>query len=859
MIARSFVACILFLSLASASTAEESPSRQQIEYFETKIRPVLVKHCYACHSAEAAKTGKLKGGLVLDTRAGVLQGGDSGPALVPHKPSKSLLLSALRYESYEMPPTGELSAEVIRDFKQWIADGAVDPRDGQASVTRSSIDFEQAREFWSLRPLAEPLVPAVKAKTWPRSDIDRFVLARLENEGLEAVGDAALRTLVRRLYFDLIGLPPTPEQIDAFLERAAHDRASAVERLVDELLASPRFGERWGRHWLDVVRYADSNGRDVNVVWYDAWRYRDWVIDALNLDVPFDRFVRQQIAGDLLPAETPEQRDRQRIATGLLAMSPKMIGEQNKEVLRMDTIDEQIDVVSRAFLGLSISCARCHDHKFDPIPTADYYALAGIFKSTEPLYGFGRVGVKNSPHTDLIPAGPQAAALGESGLNYRHQLVERHLEFQQARSARYGVVRRVADAKNRLQRPGADVDKLQADIARMEADVAEWDEKIKTLEDALNQYIAEPPPQPDWAMGVRNAETPVDCRIHIRGETDNLGDAVPRGVLRAVAIDGLDSPAADSSGRVHLANWLAHVSNPLTPRVAVNRIWMHLFGRGLVATVDDFGVTGSPPSHPRLLDYLARTFIDDGWSQKRLIRRIVLSRTYQLASTDAGAANHPQSPLARGTAIDPENILLSRFRPRRLEVEVFRDAAMAVAGQLDRSPPSTPFLNRWNRYEHDKIKSFNPFVTPQALEHSHRSVYLPVLRGSLPEVFELFDFADPNRVVGQREESTAPAQALFLMNSEWIHERASRTADRLLTENHAGDAQRVERLFLLALGRRPTSMELQDALTYVDPSVVEDGKQPQADVPADPEEARLPRWANYCQVVLGSAEFRYMQ
>ncbi len=408
------LAVVLVLVSPSSTEAAEPASPAQIEFFEKHIRPVLVGKCYQCHSAEAAKAGKLKGGLALDTRAGLLQGGDSGPALVPGSPDKSLLLAALRYEEYEMPPDGRLSQQMVDHFATWIADGAADPRDGAAAVAKTEINFAQARRFWSLRPIAQPPLPKLK-QSWPRGKMDQFVLAKLEAQNLTPLGDASPRTLVRRLYFDLIGLPPTPAQIELFLEQAAQGQQQAVTALIDELLDSPQFGQHWGRHWLDAVRYAESNGRDVNVVWYDAWRYRDWVIDSFNQDRSYADFVRQQIAGDLLPAANAEQRDQQIIATGMLAMTPKMIGETNKALFQMDTIDDQIDVIGRAMLGLSISCARCHDHKFDPIPTADYYAAAGILKSTETLYGFGRMSEELAAYrTD--PDRPQGGRVERSGL-----------------------------------------------------------------------------------------------------------------------------------------------------------------------------------------------------------------------------------------------------------------------------------------------------------------------------------------------------------------------------------------------------------------------------------------------------------
>ncbi len=428
------------------------------------------------------------------------------------------------------------------------------------------------------------------------------------------------------------------------------------------------------------------------------------------------------------------------------------------------------------------------------------------------------------------------------------------------------MVRNVADAKLKLEKPGADVEKLQADITKMEADVKEWDAKIAAMQKEVEDRRANPPPQPDWAMGVRALAEPTDCRVHIRGETTNLGPSVPRGVLQAISLEPSEAARAEPTGRLRLADWLADDSNPLTPRVAVNRVWMHLLGQGLVTTVDDFGINGSPPSHPELLEHLAtREFVDDGWSIKGLVRRIVSSRTYQLASQEVasqGTASQETkpdsdagSPYAQGLAVDPGNVYLWRFRPRRLTAEMFRDSVMSVSGRLDASIPQAQLLDQWNRYEEDQVKSSKPFITADAVEHDRRSVYLPVLREVLPEVFELFDFADPNRSVGQREVSTVPAQALFLMNSPWVIERATWTAERILSEA-SNDAARVDRLFMLALGRLPTDQERRDSLAYLEET--EELLGSEAKAPSDEQQALEPL-EQLLSTYLASGEFRYIQ
>ena len=875
----SFLAGCLGL-LAGALFADDKPTAKDVEFFEKKIRPVLASQCYECHSAEAATRGKLKGSLAVDSRAGLLKGGDTGPAIVPGKPGESLLLKALKHDANvsAMPPKEKLLAAVIADFETWIGAGAADPREGPAAVVKRGLSIEEGRNFWSFIPPQRVAPPNVTRADWARDDIDRFVLAKMEEQQLEPLGDTEPQFLLRRLSFDLLGLPPSPEEVAEFVNGwnvASVDAAkqqSWLAQTVDRLLARRQFGERWGRHWLDVARYADSNGRDRNVYFYHAWRYRDYVIESLHRDKPFDQFLREQIAGDLLPFTLPEQRDEQRIATGFLALGARSFEEQKPEVFRMDVIDEQIELVSLAVLGLSVGCARCHDHKFDPIPTADYYALAGLFRSTQTLAGYGPKGIKATAHShsELQPVGPDAERLGADGLAYLVKLQELTLAQNTARSDRYRVMRRLADAELKLTKPDADKTTLEADIARMKAEIKDWDVKVKGHEEALQTAMDSAPPQPGWAMGVRDREAPEDCRIHIRGETTNLGDAVPRGMLQVIALADGKSVDTKRSGRLELAHWLTHRDNSLTARVFVNRVWQHLFGRGLVTTPDDYGVNGARPSHPQLLDHLAVRFMDDGWSVKRLVRAIVLSRVYRESSgidhtERQGTSRRPRSNAnprlaPRGSQeTDPDNVFLARMQSRRLDVEAFRDAIKSVAGTLDLRPPTSEqeFLGKFNPYREDEYRTFKPLFLPTDLEQPRRSVYLPVVRGVLPEMFSLFDFAAPERPVAQRDESTVPAQSLFLMNSPWIIEQSRFAAQRLLTETSLDDVGRVDRLYQLAFARSPSSDERTRALRYLAEaeSVTAD---PKANPPT-PEQLRLERWTSFCQILFGSGEFRTLR
>jgi cytochrome c553 len=869
---------VLTMTLSVAAQAED---REGQTFFETRIRPVLVQHCYACHSADAARAGKLKGGLQLDSRAGVLQGGESGPIVTADRPEESLLIAALRHadSAPAMPPDQQLPQTVIDDFIAWIRRGLPDPRTASAVTVSRGMSIEAGRRWWSMVAPERHQPPAAEDPSWPRGPVDHFVFKELEKHGLKPAGDADRATLLRRVWFDLVGLPPPVDELERFL---ADPSSTALADTVDRLLASTHFGERWARHWLDVVRYSDSNGRDRNILWYHAWRYRDYVIASFNADKPFDQFIREQIAGDLLPAQSREHRDELRTATGFLALGPKAFEEQKPELFRMDLIDEQIDVLGRAFLGLSIGCARCHDHKFDPIPTRDYYALAGIFRRTQTLYGHGPRGIKATQHhhTELIPVGPDADSLGAAGLAYFARLHELNLIQNTARSDRYRVVRRLADARNRLQAPDADVAALQAEIARMEAEIKDWDLKVKEAETIFQAAQDAAPPLPGWAMGAQERSESEDCRIHIRGDTTNLGDVVPRGVLQVLPHSFPHLPDSHS-GRLELAEWLATTENPLVARVFVNRVWQHLFGRGLVTTPDDFGVNGALPSHPQLLDDLSVRFMQQGWSTKRLIRELVTSRSYQMAST----------PDARGIEVDPDNRLLWRMAPRQIEVEPFRDAVLTVSDQLDRNPPAErqPFLARLHPHRDPEFTNFKPQFLPQEIDHPYRSVYLPVVRGVLPPIFQLFDFAAPDRSVSARDVSTVPAQTLFLMNNPWIIDQSQKAAKRVLSDPRlADDQQRVQRLFQWAFARRPDSEELQATLDYLavadlprtaaderlavaSENKLADGSPPREKTSgentaedgtghaAELAKRRETRWASFCQILFASAEFRTLK
>jgi hypothetical protein len=693
---------------------------------------------------------------------------------------------------------------------------------------------------WAFHPPQASVAPEVENADWPRSPIDFFTLAKLEKAGLTPVADAGRATLVRRLYFDLVGLPPTPRQIQAFVNDPAPD---AVATLVDELLASPRFGERWGRHWLDVVRFAESSGREFNFSYPHAWPYRDYVIDAFNADKPYHQFIREQVAGDLLPEasdESPDDLEDRLVATSLLSFGTKRHNSGGM-AYRMEIVDDQIDVTTRAFLAITVSCAKCHDHKFDPIPTKDYYSLAGIFLSTEPLYGTIKQKYSNNP-TDLLPIGHNGAELHAAAEAYEKKVDaakkprdEKKAELTKAEEAgKKAPAKEIAKSEAATSGAGASEDSADSKetpevmIARLKGELA-------PLEAAVAELEKNRPPRPPYAMSARDRPQPADTKIAIRGELSQAGELAPRGFLTAIPIPGMPAVDPNQSGRLQLAHWMASRYNPLPARVMVNRIWHHLFGRGLVESVDNFGATGTPPSHQELLDTLAVEFMNEGWSIKQTIRKIVLSRTYQLS-----CATHEQ-----GHEIDPENRLLWRSMPRRLPAEAIRDAILAVSGRLDLEPPVgstvTGLGDQLVRGVDTKI------LQPPS---NHRSVYLPVIRDYASELFDRFDFPSSSLVSGKRSVTEVPSQALFLRNSEFVAEQAKHAAKRLLADSSAkDDAARIDLAMRWVFTRAATAEEKKGALALLALT---------RDTEAEMDDRDESAWSSLFLSLFSTAEFRYL-
>ncbi len=816
----------LFAAHVRAADADSKPDDPKgIEFFEKKIRPVLVANCYQCHSASAKE---LKGELRLDTREGMRKGGEQGPAVVPAKVADSLIISALKHaDGLEMPPKQKLSDAIVADFTKWIEMGAPDPRRPNSSTVGSKINIAEARQWWSFQPPKVTPAPKVKNAAWPKSEIDRYVLATLEAKGLAPVADADRRTLIRRTYLDLIGLPPTPEEVEAFV---SDTDAKALEKVIDRLLAMPQFGERWGRHWLDIARYGESTSKERNVPYPFARRYRDYVYDSLAADKPFDQFVREQIAGDLLPAKNDAQRNEQLVATGFLAIGPKSLNNRNNEQYLMDQADEQLDVATRGVMALSVACARCHDHKFDPIPTTDYYALVGIFRSTDTLSGVKRGNNKTGYSGDygyMIDAGKKH----ETGTEERRKLAElkRELEKaqedlqqarQQARQKLAAAEANGAKGKNKAKNKAKANQKLAAAFRQEQQRVDELTAQIAALEGGSS---GSGPP----VMAVRDSARPAHGQVNIRGEVNDLGPEVPRGYVRVLTYPQSPDVVPAQSGRLQLAMWMTSKHNPLTARVMANRVWFHLFGRGIVETVDNFGALGERPANPELLDYLAVRFVAHDWSVKKLIREVMLSRAYQLSS-DHSDANY---------AADPDNKLVWRMNRRRLEAEVIRDSLLAVSGQLDLARPAGSLTQTITGGEIGRQARTAGLQEPVKF----RSAYLPMVRGLVPEFLNLFDVADAELVVGQRDVTTVAPQALYMMNNPLVGEQAKATAERLAGKSDLADnAARVDYAFRLVLGRPASSDEQAATLAYL---------QSCEDAPA--------AWMNVCQTLFASAEFRY--
>jgi Protein of unknown function (DUF1553)/Protein of unknown function (DUF1549)/Planctomycete cytochrome C len=888
------------MGLSSAGAAEPP---QQVEFFEKSVRPVLIEHCQKCHGAK-----KQEGGLRLDSKQAVLKGSDNGPIVKSGDPDNSPLIQAVRQAGpvKKMPPKGKLAPEAIAALVAWVKAGAPWPDD---SLSRPGT-ADAWKRHWAFQPVRKPALPEVKNPAWGRSPIDRFILAALDAKGLRPSPLADKRTQVRRAYLDVAGLPPAPEEMDRAL---ADSSEQWFEKVVDELLASPRYGERWARHWLDVARYADNKGyvlpdlfEDPDFPW--AYTYRDYVIRAFNEDLPYDRFVLEQLAADRLPLGDDK---RPLAALGFLTVGGRFMGNPH------DIIDDRIDVVSRGLMGITVSCARCHNHKFDPVPTKDYYSLYGVFASspepvapplftappqTEAYAAFERelkvreqrlVQFVRGKHTELVRSVRQRAReyllaahllrdqpdvedfmFVTEGNDLNQRVVHRwqlHLQRTQKNHdpvfAAWHALAALPDKEFAAKAPEvvrqlatAAADKpvnprvlgaLEKDQPQSMADVAKWygvllqqvdqewqdecDRAMELLEDppvqladpaaeelrqvlygpespplvplaplgdldllpdrasqakqkelrkALDQWRVSGPGAPPRAMVLEDLPVPHEPRVFLRGNPGNLGDRVPRQFLGFLAGEARQ-PFHEGSGRLELARCIVDPKNTLTARVLVNRIWMHHFGSALVATPGDFGLRSQPPSHPELLDYLAASFVDNGWSLKKLHRQIMLSSAYRQASADG----------SDGRGLDPENTLLWRMNRRRLDFEATRDSLLAVAGTLDRAIGGP--------------------AVKDILGSNRRTLYGYVDRLNVPGLYRTFDFPSPDATSPRRDNTTVAPQALFLMNHPSVARAAKKLIDGPDVTAEKELPRRVDRLYRILYGRAASERELTIAEEYL--------------------------------------------
>ncbi len=906
---------LVFLLTLSAGLAE-----QRTDFFEKKIRPVLSMSCYECHSA---KSKSLKAGLLLDRKAGWVRGGKNGAVIHPGKPDESILMNALKYDNHElqMPPSGKLSETVLADFEKWISMGAPDPRNSSMEEVFAvgglkAKSLKEGREFWAFKPIKQPLLPAVQKGEWIQDEIDRYILRGIEEHDLEPSQKAKPTTLLRRIFFDLTGLPPSPQDIKDFQNCSSQE---SFENVVNKLLESPRFGERWGRHWLDVARYADTTGGGRNNPFPNSHRYRDYVINSFNNDKPFDQFIIEQIAGDLMPSSTDEEYNEKLTGTGFLALGPHNYELQDKELLRMEVVDEQLTAVGKAFMGLTMDCARCHDHPFDPISITDYYSMAGIFRSTNSLvpgnvagfherelrdeFGeqreqydqtlaslekrlkdavnlFKALGGKesNSNTRSLDPLTLEGIVVDELavmkkgnwklsthtpgyvGSGYHHDnntgKGNKSITYRAniSKGGEYDVQVSYTDGSNRSKKTPITVmhadgeqkiyidqtkppailgtftsvgvfrfEPIERDVVQITTEgtegyviadairlvaienkygvpnfsdkpketehgfvaqkkLADAQKSVEKLKGEIEIHKKSQPPKVAKVMSVLEQEKTGDWHIHLRGGIRNLGPLVERGFLEVAIPKGASSVAEipdSSSGRLQLAKWISSSNNPLPARVYANRIWHHLFGRGIVASTDNFGEMGDRPTHPKLLDYLANYLIVNNWSSKSLIRKIVLSSTYQMSTYESAIAQK----------IDPENNLFSRQNRKRLEAEAIGDAMLLAGGQISANHP--------------------------VLE-KRRFIFQKLNRNNLSELFEVFDYPNPGLVSGNRNISSVPTQALYMMNNEFVIKQARLVSD-IIEKKETNDLNgKITLAFLKCLGRLPNAEEMKTSLLFLE-------------------------------------------
>ncbi len=920
------------------STTRKLQVADQIEFFEKQVRPILARNCAGCHSAKA-KIAELD----LTTAGGFQRGGESGPLVDKENPEQSRLLKVIGYqEKLKMPPAGKLKDEEIGILTAWVKMGAPWPHakietEAKSTNRTSTREFTEAeRNFWAFQPLSHATPPKVKDASWAKSPVDAFILQKLEEKRLSPATPVDKLTLLRRATYDLTGLPPTEAEIQEFLADHSPD---AFRKVVKRLLASPRYGEKWGRNWLDVARYADSTGNDEDHRYPYAWKYRDYVIEAFNKDLPYDQFVREQIAGDLLPPANSEGVNRRGvIATGFLALGPKAIAQQDKKKMLYDVYDEQVDVTTKAFLGLTVSCARCHNHKFDPILTKDYYSMVGIFASTK-SFSDPMAFVSQSLYKPLVVKSEYDVYL-EKKKAHQARMKRRQLEIGEIVDRAKGKLvaengSRLAEymiAAREVYQDKADLNavasryRLPEDILKKWADYlkpgkvrqhllewqnakpgtvkvvaagyqqrfldrqVKWNEKMREwrakyqqalgenkdlpdkpefeagqdrffnetyfgkegpfsitqddrarFADEDRQRIAElkkeidelkkqAPPEPEMACAVEDGEI-INQKVFIRGDFHNEGEDAPKSFPLILAENTKQPSINGGSGRLQLAEWIVQPEHPLTARVMVNRIWQWHFGEGIVRTPDNFGKMGERPTHPELLDFLARKFIESGWSIKSMHRLMMLSSAYQMSSQGSD----------RSFAADPENRLFSRFNRRRLSVEEVRDGMLAIDGSIDLTMGGSLQSGTGTDGENDNKRLS---VNPEKL--NRRTVYLPLRRANLPTLLNLFDFGDATTASGKRQLTNVATQALFWMNSEFLTERSKKFAQSLVERKESSDADLVRTAYVRIVNREATEEEVKQTVAYISGLKQKYSKD------------NLEAWQSFCRILMSSNDFIYV-
>ena len=833
-------------------------------FFESKVLPILQQRCFECHS----HSSKIKGGLALDSRSGWEEGGDSGPAIQPGQIEASLLIKAIRYQDaeYEMPPKGKLAASEIAILEEWVKTGARDPRSSGTAKVKKGIDLAAGRQFWSFQPVRDPALPKLKNGRWPLDPLDHFILAKQEQSGIQPGSDATAHTWLRRVSLDLTGLPPTTADIAAFESAIQSQKPGLYEEVVDRLLTSKAYGERWARHWLDLTGYADMMGTSNSVYAEHAWRYRDYLIHAFNADKPFDEFIREQIAGDLMPAASIEDRAENITATGFLMVGDIEIVNPDKAKMETDHIDTQIIKIGQTFMGMTLGCVRCHDHKFDPIGLEDYYGIAGMLRSSPSTHKMPDMGVWSSLNSTVLPETPAQLAARKKLEDENEQRIA-SLKADQKKLTEEKIT--VAKQLAALGKPAAPSPQVAATTDNAQRDVSkpvspsekksagdptkdaltkrrdDLDAQLKKLGETIKhaEFFKDKTPK---AFAMSDGSKPADMPIYVRGNPYAPSTVVPRGAVRVASWEKFPVIPAGQSGRLQLADWLADARNPLTARVTVNRIWQKLFGTGIVPSVDYFGTRGDVPTNPELLDHLATRFMRGGWSQKAFLRSLVLSRAYRLSSSNDAPA----------MKLDPENKLFWRMNRQRLDAEAMRDSMLAISGELTRESGGPALvLEEPENCGALALKGVNPpnykHSKPRPSQEFERTLYLPVLRGGTAGPDRLrafFDFVDPAGTAGQRNQTVVPTQSLFLLSNDLLRKRATKLADHFIAAE-PNEMARLEALWLRVLNRPITSTEREDATAFlgnVEPLIKTVKGRPALD---------SIKWRELCHSLLASNEF----